>query len=307
MAVVGHTKTKVEATLSRRPGANARLDALSALLKSRLQRGLVFTVATLVASVLATNANITPVHIAAPLATLLSTLAVYIMNDIADIKVDRINAPHRPLASGLVKRSEAFALVSILSVGSIVLAAVINPLAVAMVGAYLLIGVLYSMPKVSLKDRFVVKTLAIAIGGLLTSLLGSSVAGEFGVPAVVTAVSFLSLIFVSSPINDLADYEGDKKGGRKTIPIVIGPRNTVIIALILPFAIAAAFWLQYGQWGASVALPVAMTAVAVFALLVIRPIIQHLDDYKYVRKRHKKVVLIHFGLQLALLAGMLNI
>jgi hypothetical protein len=50
-----------------------------------------------------------------------------------------------------------------------------------------------------------------------------------------------------------------------------------------------------------------MTAVAVFALLVIRPIIQHLDDYKYVRKRHKKVVLVHFGLQLALLAGMLNI
>ena len=282
-----------------------RLQAYKSLLKSRFQRGMVFSAATLVALTLATSMNIQPAHMLTPLITMLSTLAVYLMNDIADIKVDRINAPNRPLASGLVRKSEAFALVAVLSVSSLLLALLVNPLTLIIVGAYLLIGVFYSVPKISLKDRFVIKTLSIAIGGFLTSLIGSSVAGSFDERTLVAAGAFLGLIFMSSPINDLADYAGDKKNGRKTIPIVIGPRNTTMLAVMFPLGIASALWVGYEGWDFNMLTPMVVSAVAITALLVIAPIYKHLEDFKYVRQRHKKIVFLHYGLQLALFIGML--
>ena len=266
---------------------------------------MVFTFATFVALALATTMNAQPIHLLAPLITMLSTLAVYLMNDIADIKIDKINAPTRPLASGAVKKSEALALVFALSAISLVSASFLNPVTLVITGAYLLVGVLYSMPKVALKDRFIIKTLSIAFGGFLTSLVGSSITGTFDERTVVAAISFLSLIFVSSPINDLADYVGDKKNGRRTIPIMIGPRNTTLIAVILPFVIAGVFWSGYSGWNFSMLTPIVVTIVAVAALLVISPIYRHLNDHKYIRQRHKKIVFLHYGLQAALLIGML--
>lgn len=282
-----------------------RLAVYHYLLVSRLQRGMVFSAATLVALILATDFKIDSVHVLAPLATMLSTLAVYLMNDIADIKIDRINAPHRPLASGLVKKSEAILLVSVLSIIALTAGFILNPLAAAIIGMYLIVGILYSIPKISLKDRFVIKTLTIAIGGFLTSLVGSSVIGTFDERAIAAAASFFSLIFVSSPLNDLADFAGDKKNLRRTIPIVIGPRNTTLIAVILPFAIAGVFWLTYQEWKFSLLTPIGITVVSMIAMLIISPIYRHLEDFKYVRQRHKKIVFLHYGLQFALFAGIL--
>jgi geranylgeranylglycerol-phosphate geranylgeranyltransferase len=283
-----------------------RTKACVDLLRSRFQRGMVFTAATIVAVCLATNLyNIQPVYVLAPVVTMLSTLAVYLMNDIADIPVDRINAPQRPLASGLVSKSEAFMLVAVLSVVSFALAFLINPLTLFITGTYFFVGLLYSIPKVSLKDRFVIKTLTIAVGGFLTSLIGSSVVGSFDERVAVAATLFFSLIFVSSPLNDLADYAGDKKNGRRTIPIVIGPKNTTMIAVVLPFAIAGAFWLAHAEWNFSVLAPIGVTTIALVGLLVISPIYKHLDDFKYIRKRHKKIVFLHYGMQFALFVGML--
>lgn len=101
---------------------------------------------------------------------------------------------------------------------------------------------MYSLPKISLKDKFVIKTCAIAIAMACSLLLGASmysgkdfgseIAGTFGWIGFQTegqllypmfAGAMLALmVFVTSPLNDLGDIMGDKETGRRTIPIVFG-------------------------------------------------------------------------------------
>lgn len=283
-----------------------RLTAIHLLLKSRIQRGIVFTTTTMAGLLVASSLHPPPLLLVlAPLTTMLSTLAIYFMNDIVDVKIDKINATNRPLASGKVRRSEALVFVTMLAAGSLVIAFLLNGLAVLLVSLYLLLGILYSIPKISLKDRFAIKTTTIAVGGLLTSLIGSSSLHTLSTGSLIAAVSFMILIFVTSPINDLADYVGDSKYGKRTIPVVIGTKKTVILAISLPFVIAGLFWAFHESWNFSIITPIALTFLSTISFLILYPVYKKRDNYKYVRMRHKKAVFLHYGLQISLLVGLL--
>ena len=41
------------------------------------------------------------------------------------------------------------------------------------------------------------------------------------------------MVFVTSPLNDLGDIKGDKKAGRRTIPIVLGKENTIRLSMLI--------------------------------------------------------------------------
>ncbi|MHB8545786.1 MAG: UbiA prenyltransferase family protein [Nitrosotalea sp.] len=283
---------------------SAKIHPIYSLIKSRAQRGLVFTGTTMTA-LLVSSLQPSPLHvILLPIITMFSTLSIYLMNDLVDIKIDKINSPARPLASGAVKKRDALNLVIGLGIGSVAIASLISILTVYLTIAYLLIGVLYSIPKISLKDRSFAKTIMIAIGGLTTALIGSSSAGLFEERSTIAAITFMVLIFVTSPINDLADYAGDKKYGKKTIPIVIGKKNTVLVAIMLPFAIAVFFWFFHTQINFGILTPLSITILSFFALGILKSIYNNRDDQKHVRQKHKKLVFLHYGLQIAFLVGM---
>lgn len=291
--------------VQRRGSIGTKIQPIFALVKSRAQRGLVFTCTTIIALLLSSNLQPPPLHIVLlPIITMFSTLSIYLMNDLVDIKIDKINAPTRPLASGAVKKQDALKLVIGLGIGSIAISFLVSTLTVYLTITYLLIGVLYSMPKISLKDRSFAKTIMIAIGGLITSLIGSSFSGLFEERATIAAVTFMTLIFVTSPINDLADYAGDRKYGKKTIPIVIGKKNTVLLAIILPFTIAGFFWVFHTQLNFGILTPIAITVLSFFALRILKSIYDNKDDQKHVRTKHKRLVFLHYGLQIAFLVGM---
>lgn len=292
--------------VQRKNSIGAKIQPVYALVKSRAQRGLVFTCTTIIALLLSSNLHPSPLHVVLlPIITMFSTLSIYLMNDLVDIKIDKINAPNRPLASGAVKKQDALKLVIGLSIGSIAIASLVSTLTVYLTITYLLIGVVYSIPKISLKDRSFAKTIMIAIGGLITSLIGSSFSGLFEERSTIAAVTFMALIFVTSPINDLADYSGDKKYGKRTIPIVIGKKNTVLFAITLPFAIAAFFWFFHAQFNFGILTPIAITVLSFFALKILKSIYNNRDDQKHVRVKHKKLVFLHYGLQIAFLVGMI--
>src|SRR5579872_5790045 len=292
--------------VQRKDGIGAKIQPIYALIKSRAQRGLVFTCTTIIALLLSSNLQPPLLHVLLlPIITMFSTLSIYLMNDLVDIKIDKINSPTRPLASGAVKKQDALKLVIGLGMGSIAIAALVSTLTIYLTITYLLIGVVYSMPKISLKDRSFAKTIMIAIGGLITSLIGSSFSGLFEERATIAAVTFMALIFVTSPINDLADYSGDKKYGKRTIPIVIGKKNTVLLAIMLPFAVAGFFWLFHTQFNFGVLTPIAITVLSFFALRILKSIYDNRDDQKHVRVKHKKLVFLHYGLQIAFLVGMI--
>ena len=45
------------------------------------------------------------------------------------------------------------------------------------------------------------------------------------------------MVFVTPPRNDLGDIKGDKKAGRRTIPIVLGKENTIPLSMLITLGI----------------------------------------------------------------------
>lgn len=283
-----------------------RISSLFLLLKYRIRIGFVFTTSTITGLLITTNFHPPLIQLfTVPLITLFATLAVYWMNDITDIKLDKINAANRPLAGGMVNKSEAIAFLTLLSLVALGLSYFVNFITLLFTAVYLIIGILYSSPKIALKDRFVLKTLSIAIGGFITTLIGASINGTLDGKDFVSAISFMMLLFVTSPINDLGDYMGDKECGRRTIPIVIGKKKTIIISIAIPFFMMMFFWFFYPSLGFSIKAPIALTVLAMTSFLILRPMLSHLNDYKYIKSRHKKTLLLYYGLQTSLLIGVL--
>ncbi len=285
-----------------------KIRAVSLLLKSRIRHGLLFTSTTISGLVVVTNLHPHPsLLLLSSFVSLLSTLSVYLMNDFVDVDIDRINAPSRPLVSGSVKKSEAFLIILMLTAGSVGFAFLMSPLAVVLVSSYLMIGVVYSVPKIALQNRFLVKTSLVASGALLTTLIGSTASGVFEPHSFIIALTFMSFMFVTSPINDLADYVGDKKHGKRTIPVVIGQKRTVLFTITLPFIIATFFWIYYQSWNFGILTPISLTVLSFVAFKILCPIYNKSSDYKYIRKRHKKTLLLHYGLQLGLIIGIIGV
>lgn len=283
-----------------------RISSLFLLLKYRIRIGFVFTTSTITGLLITTNFHPQLIQLfTVPLITLFATLAVYWMNDITDIKLDKINAANRPLAGGMVNKSEAIAFLTLLSLVALGLSYFVNFITLLFTAVYLIIGILYSSPKIALKDRFVLKTLSIAIGGFITTLIGASINGTLDGKDFVSAISFMMLLFVTSPINDLGDYIGDKECGRRTIPIVIGKKKTIVISIAIPFFMMMFFWFFYPSLGFSIKAPIALTVLAMTSFLILRPMLSHLNDYKYIKSRHKKTLLLYYGLQTSLLIGAL--
>lgn len=104
----------------------------------------------------------------------LATSATYIFNDIWDIKRDSLH-PHkkfRPIASGELPISVAFAEAFIFAAASIFLAAKLNPLFLFSVIGYLVMQALYSLV---LKNLAIIDILIIAAGFILRVYAGAFV------------------------------------------------------------------------------------------------------------------------------------
>jgi geranylgeranylglycerol-phosphate geranylgeranyltransferase len=276
------------------------------LMKSRTRKGLLFTSSTVAAYMLVTNLHPDIFHLlGVGIITMISTLSVYLMNDLVDIKIDKINAPTRPLVSGAVKKEEAVIIIASLALTAIMISLMINTITTLLVVAYLIIGIMYSVPKIALKDKSFLKTASIALGGCITSLIGSSGAGVFDMHSATAALTFMVFLFVTSPINDLADYTGDKKHGKKTIPIVFGKRKTILVTMILPFLLAGIFWYYSTALNFDYFTPISMTILASITFRVLLSVYKNRDDCKYVRGKHKKMLWLHYGVQCALLTGLI--
>lgn len=97
--------------------------------------------------------------------------ATYIGNDIADLEEDRKHPQkkHRPIASGQVPIAVAVTFAAVLFVGGISLSAVLGPLFLLVVLAYLAQNALYSA---FLKQVVLVDVMVIAVGFVLRAIAG---------------------------------------------------------------------------------------------------------------------------------------
>ncbi|MCL5318426.1 MAG: UbiA family prenyltransferase [Thaumarchaeota archaeon] len=238
------------------------------------------------------------------LTTFLMFLAIYVFNDLTDLEVDAINAPNRPLALQSVTKTDALLLVLLLNFAGMAIGYWLGLVTFIITVAELLLGITYSVKPFNFKDRFLVKTLAIGAGGILASLYGgAATANSLNGSVIYAALLFLIFLFVTSPINDLADYVGDKAQGRRTIPIIIGQKNTVKLALAVSVVPLLSSLAVLPAVGLSRVTLVMFALLAARSIQLLAPLLKGYSSPQMVRSQHKRMVPLHFLLQASLAAG----
>jgi 4-hydroxybenzoate polyprenyltransferase len=247
-----------------------------------------------------------------PFVSLLIATGMYVLNDLIDSDLDKANGKKRPISSGQVSKKQAWSFVLWTNLLGVVLSIVtLNTISILLVIPMLSIGILYSAPKIALADRFVLKSASIAFFYMICALLGitSAYGQELATsnPMVpLHAVSMLGImIFISTLSNDLGDVQGDRASKRRTIPVVIGCTNTVKIARVLAYGMAATSWIVYAMAGISLITAILTTISAVLVTIRMTRLLEGLDDIEFVRKQHAKMFSLHMVLQVSLMIGTL--
>jgi 4-hydroxybenzoate polyprenyltransferase len=267
-------------------------------------------------------------------ATFLIITGMYVLNDLVDADLDSTSGKNRPIPSGQITKSQArIFVVWTNALGILLVLVTFNPLSLILASSIVAIGIMYSTPKICLKDRFVLKTGSIAAASMLCLLLGGSsvfdpqgsVLSNFDynynydnhynnigasshslLLCVYSAIMSGSIIFITSLLNDLGDVEGDRKFNRKTIPVVIGKSNTMTLNIIIASSMIAVSW---GSFCLSPNLgwvnPIFVSLIASLVILQMIKVSRHLNDRGFIRTQHKKSILWHISLQSALVIGAL--
>ncbi len=265
-------------------------------------------------------------------ATFLIITGMYVLNDLVDADLDKSSGKKRPISSGQVTKAQALIFVIATNAAGIILALITFNLPSIIIALTIVgIGLMYSVPKICLKDRFVLKTASIAAASMLCLMLGSSYAfnnsgmihnnnnnnnnynyigDALSSPILICTYAALmsgSIIFITSLLNDLGDVEGDTAFGRRTIPVVIGKKNTVILTIIIAASMIVISWVSFYMLPTNIGLicPILVSLVASMASIKMAEILNHLSDHEFIRKQHKKSMSWHLMLQSALIVGAL--
>jgi 4-hydroxybenzoate polyprenyltransferase len=163
------------------------------------------------------------------------------INDLSDIKTDRISNSSRPLVKGTISPKEQNFINLFLFVFILMGAATINYLVLIMLLFFQAVYFIYSAPPLRLKRFLGLSSLLVGLNGLLAAMAG------FYFIALIQRISFfpkyiLAMILLGFTlavnIKDIKDYEGDKADGIKTIPVFFGLEwGKRIIAILAALAL----------------------------------------------------------------------
>jgi geranylgeranylglycerol-phosphate geranylgeranyltransferase len=175
------------------------------------------------------------------------SLSTYIYNDLTDVEIDKVNGANMPLVEGKATKSYTLFWFIALNVIGLILSLSVSIASFTFASIYVALSIAYSHPRINLKNKFPWKTIVNALGGSIFSLYGGIIVGnsndviqntfEPTVSVIFAAFSFFLYIFILAPIGDIRDYKGDKLGGKRTIPVVLGIRHTILMMYFVPLII----------------------------------------------------------------------
>lgn len=216
-------------------------------------------------------------------------VGVALVNDLSDGVIDRLSNPGRPLVSERVRRGT----VTIWAVGSLVIALGLvavegSDLALWAVVAAIALGLAYSLPPLRLRTNGVVANAIIGLG-VGGALLGGMMAqGTIPAQGLVSAGSLGWLAAAASMVKDFKDVDGDRAGGVRTLPVVLGLRRAVLVNLAVVGVGYLPLFATVGSWLAG-----AMVAAALAANLVL--LSRLLRDPGAARVAYRQAILLFMG------------
>lgn len=172
------------------------------------------------------------------LAVFLFAFAIYTLDKVADMDKDAANLPERlnflkgrkNLATGYAFTAYSLAIAIVLLNMPLALPILIFPLAVNLIYGSKPIS---SLPR--LKDLPFIKNFIVAITWALGTALLPAMHSNYVSVITMACVFYFMLIktFIDTVLYDIRDVKGDRESGVKTIPVLIGPRKTIAILLLL--------------------------------------------------------------------------
>ncbi|MDG5814529.1 UbiA family prenyltransferase [Chitinispirillales bacterium ANBcel5] len=183
--------------------------------------------------------------------------SIYVVNQITDIESDRINNKLFLLPDGFISVKTAwvvalFCIFSGLMVGFFLGNAIFMLFIIA-----LILGFLYNLPPVSLKNRAIGGVLANALGhGIITFLVGWFITKSdavFSTDLLYTGlISSLAPGFANGAVflaTTIPDAPGDLKTGKKTFCVSYGEKKTALAATMMcTLALIFSFSMEYNSW-----------------------------------------------------------
>lgn len=154
-----------------------------------------------------------------------------ILNDYFDLEIDKINAPQRPLPSGLVKQSQVIILSVITTIIGLIAALSINYLALAVATIFWIIGFMYNW---KLKRTGLLGNLLVSSSVAITFIFGGIVVGNPWNPVVWCFSAIAFFIDLGQEIGvDALDMEGDKEINSQSIALKRGQNTALIISAVI--------------------------------------------------------------------------
>lgn len=168
-----------------------------------------------------------------------------IANDYFDVEVDRINAPQRPLPSGLLSRGEVMALAILAALLGLAAAWAFNPLALGVSGMVWVMGFLYNW---KLKAAGLWGNLIVSASVAMTFILGGIGVGQAW-NKTVWIFGLIAFFFdlAEEIAGDAMDAEGDRQRASKSIAILSGKRaalrlSGVLFGVVILLSFAPLLW-----------------------------------------------------------------
>lgn len=180
-----------------------------------------------------------------PISIAFGWLYSVIMNNIEDYEIDRISNRARPLARSQISLEAYRKLSWVCLAASLFYAAAVGFTAFFIILLFIGNYFLYSMPPFRLKRVPLLSKFVISLNSLIFVMLGFAfMTGTlYGFPKPLIA---LFLIGFTAGINfiDIKDYEGDKRAGIKTLPVILGlKRAKFFIGLCFMAIYSSSFFL----------------------------------------------------------------
>lgn len=192
------------------------------------------------------NLNIVLDIVLGALAAMILNASSNVINQIFDLEIDRINKPKRPLPSGRLTIKQSVVFMTFLYIIAFALAYLVNIQYFLIVLITALITYAYSGYPFRTKRFGILANITMAIprGGLLVVAGWSAVRSIFELEPWLIALVFFLYILGASTTKDFSDIEGDRKGGCRTLPIILGIKGAVIAitpSFVIPFILLIIF------------------------------------------------------------------